>query len=152
MKNESLLSQIEDDLKKNGFSVTRQRRLIISEILRNGPHFDIESLTEEIRRKYSDAGRATVYRTVKILTDAGIIKKQMLGEPHSHYEVVNREHGHFVCTSCGRIIELSCPALENFLSIISKNNKLRIDRHSIELFGICEKCSENMLNVKNRQR
>jgi Fur family ferric uptake transcriptional regulator len=78
-------SQIEKNLKEQGFSMTNQRRLIIDEIMRNGSHFDVESLAAAIRMKKTKTARATVYRTVKILADAGMIKKEMLGDTRSHY-------------------------------------------------------------------
>ncbi|MBN1575004.1 MAG: transcriptional repressor [Chitinispirillaceae bacterium] len=141
---EKKLFQIEKTLKQQDLSITNQRRLIIAEILRSGSHFDIESLAAEIRLKNPKTARATVYRTVKILADAGMVKREMLGETHSHYEVMEQEHGHFVCTSCGKIIELACPTLENFLATVSETHDFKIDRHSIELFGICGKCKRKV--------
>jgi Fur family ferric uptake transcriptional regulator len=132
--------QIERDLKKNGRSLTRQRRVIISEILRSGAHFDIESLADRTRCGDPSIGHATVYRTVRLLAGQGLIKKRMLGEMHSHYEIVRKDHGHFICTSCGRIVELGCPTLDNFLATASKSHDFKIHRHSIELFGVCGKC------------
>ncbi|MBN2037069.1 MAG: transcriptional repressor [Chitinispirillaceae bacterium] len=132
--------QIERDLKKNDRSLTRQRRVIIGEILRSGAHFDIESLADGIRAANPSIGHATVYRTVKLLAEQGLIKKRMLGETHSHYEIVRHDHGHFVCTSCGRIIELGCPTLDDFLEAASKKHKFTVHRHSVELFGMCGQC------------
>ncbi|MBN1759269.1 MAG: transcriptional repressor [Chitinispirillaceae bacterium] len=137
------VSQIEHKLRKKGISITRQRKRIIAEIMRCGSHFDIESLASRMHVKDHQTARATVYRTVKILTDAGIVKKGMLGETHSHYEFVEQDHGHFVCSLCGKIIELSCPTLENFLVTVSESHNFSIDHHSIELFGICGTCMHN---------
>jgi Fur family ferric uptake transcriptional regulator len=138
--------QIESDLKKEGRSLTRQRRRIIGEILRSGAHFDIETLADRIRAGDPSIGHATVYRTVKLLAGQGLIKKRMLGETHSHYEIVRKDHGHFICTSCGRIVELGCPTLDNFLAAASKTHDFIVHRHSVELFGICGKC-----RAKHRQ-
>ncbi|MBN1308765.1 MAG: transcriptional repressor [Chitinispirillaceae bacterium] len=140
--NAEKLLQIEKTLKKKGLSITNQRRMIIAEILRSGSHFDIESLAAAMRLKNPKTARATVYRTVKILTDAGMVKKEMFGETHSHYEVMEQEHGHFVCTSCGKIVELSCSTLERFLTTLVKTHDFTIGHHSIELFGICGKCKQ----------
>jgi Fur family transcriptional regulator, ferric uptake regulator len=138
-----LHSQIERDLKKNGCSLTRQRRVIIDEILRCGAHFDIELLADKIRAGNPSVGHATVYRTVKLLAGLGLIKKRMLGETHSHYEIVQRDHGHFICTSCGKIVELGCPTLDDFLEKASKKHGFKVHRHSVELFGMCRKCERN---------
>ena len=134
------LVDIEKALKEKGLSITNQRRMIIAEILRGGSHFDIESLAARMYSKYGQTARATIYRTVKILADVGIIKREMLGENHSHYEFIEQDHGHFVCSSCGKIIELSCPTLENFLASTSKSHDFTVERHSIEIFGVCGDC------------
>lgn len=134
------LVRIEDILKQKGFSITNQRRVIIAEILRCGSHFDIESLASRMYAKNRQSARATVYRTVKILADAGIIKREMLGENHSHYEFIEQDHGHFVCSSCGKIIELACPTLASFLENVSTSHDFTINRHSVELFGFCGEC------------
>ena len=137
------LAEIESNLKKKGLSITAQRRLIIAEILCCGSHFDTESLAARMYSRHKHTARATVYRTIKILADAGIIKRGMLGENHSHYEFVEQDHGHFVCSSCGKIIELSCPTLKDFLENVSKSHDFSIDHHSIELFGMCRACMRN---------
>ncbi|MBN1306784.1 MAG: transcriptional repressor [Chitinispirillaceae bacterium] len=137
---EKRVFQIENRLKKQGCSMTNQRRLIIDEIMRNGSHFDIESLMAAIRMREPKTARATVYRTVKILADAGMIKKEILGDTHSHYEIAGRDHGHFICTLCGRIIELGCPTLTGFLASAAESHNFTVDRHSIELFGRCGEC------------
>lgn len=139
-KQKKIVGQIEERLKENGYSLTKQRRMIIAEIMRCGSHFDVESLASRMYFRQRQTARATVYRTVKILTDTGIIKKGMLGDDHSHYEFVEQDHGHFVCSSCGRIIELSCQTLQNFLKTVSKSHDFTIDHHSIEIFGKCNKC------------
>ncbi|MBN1574964.1 MAG: transcriptional repressor [Chitinispirillaceae bacterium] len=132
--------QIENSLRKQGFSITNQRSLIIAEILHNGPHFDVESLAAGMHMKNSNTARATIYRTVKILVDTGMIKREMLGDTHSHYEIAERDHGHFVCISCGKIIELACPTLTGFLATVAESHDFTIDQHSIELFGRCGDC------------
>ena len=144
-------SQIENRLKERGLSITNQRRLIIDEIMRNGSHFDVESLVAAIQIKKPKTARATVYRTVKILADAGMIKKEMLGDTRSHYEIAGREHGHFICTSCGRIIELDCPTLIGFLVTAAESHDFTIDRYSIELFGRCEDCERKIDQEKRKE-
>ena len=72
-----LHTQIERDLKKNGRSLTRQRRVIIDGILRCGAHFDVELLADRIRADDPSIGRATVYRTVRLLAGVGLIKKRI---------------------------------------------------------------------------
>jgi Fur family transcriptional regulator, ferric uptake regulator len=139
---ENVLGQIEETLKEKGFSITNQRRIIIAEILRCGSHFDIESLAARMYSNNRQSARATVYRTVKLLADAGIIKREMLGENHSHYEFIEQDHGHFICSSCAKIIELACPTLKTFLESVSRSYHFTINRHSVELYGICGECKK----------
>ena len=148
---ENVLGQIEETLKEEGFSITNQRRMIIAEILRCGSHFDIESLAARMYSNNRQSARATVYRTVKLLADAGIIKREMLGENHSHYEFIEQDHGHFVCSSCGKIIELACPTLGSFLETVSKSYHFTINRHSVELYGICSECKKVQLRKKSKK-
>ena len=148
MSAKQLYAQIESVLKKDSLSLTNQRRVIINEILRFDAHFDIESLAGEIKNSNPSIGHSSVYRTVKLLAEKGLIKKRMLGEPHARYEIVERDHGHFICASCGKIVELACPTLERFLATASKVHDFKIHRHSITLFGMCGKCERKRDRIR----
>ena len=141
-QNESIKSRFKKSLKDRGMLITSQRELIIEKLFTVDAHFDIEELFQEIRRKGMRVSRATVYRTVACLENAGLIRRIDFDEAHAHYEVVVgwKHHEHLVCNYCGKITEFSDDRFEEHIQLIAKSRGFRICSHSVEIFGMCKEC------------
>ena len=131
-------------LKTKGFSFTRQRKLILKQIFRNHDHFEAEEIVEALRKRNMRVSRATVYRTLTHLEDCSLIRKVDLGHGHSHYEHIlgHEHHEHLYCEKCGKLLEFSDPTLEGWITDIAESNKFSITNHTVQIFGICSKCSK----------
>jgi len=127
-----------------GLKCTPQRCEIFEEIVRMRGHFSAEELAERFRaRKRGPAiSRATVYRTLPLLVQCGLVREVIFTEKHSHYEVVySREHHeHMVCTKCGRIIAFDDSELERAIRRIARAAGFAPVSHKIEVCGLCDKC------------
>ncbi|MCK4777289.1 MAG: transcriptional repressor [Actinomycetia bacterium] len=125
-----------------GLRFTKERMFVLDEILRIDKHFEPDELYMVIRNNGVSVSRGTVYRTLSLLKEAGFIRKVLMVERQSHYELVTAkdDHYHFICRKCGKIIEFSS-------SEIRKDIKKEIDKAGfvpehlgLEIYGICREC------------
>lgn len=131
-------------LREKGLKLTKQRQIIFDEVFHHHGHLDADSITEHLQSLGKRASRATVYRTLDLLTDAGLVKSMRLGSKQHYYEHVHpgEHHDHLVCTSCGRIIEFYSEELEYNQEKICEGFSFKPDRHTMTIFGTCSKCRE----------
>lgn len=130
-------------LKHKGLSVTKQRKLVLTQVFRNHNHFEADEIVEMLRKKDLRVSRATVYRTLAHLEECNLIRKVDLGHGHSHYEHIlgHEHHEHLYCEKCGKIIEFADSILENRIKKISKSNRFKLASHTVQIFGICKDCN-----------
>ncbi len=123
-------------LRADGRRITRERKLLLRIIERN-PHLDAAEIYELARKENPKISLSTVYRTVNLLRDLGLVEANSLGEDHYHYEVRFQEHYHLVCLGCGRVIEI--PPSE-VIKQLGQNHGFEIIGVKLELFGYCPEC------------
>jgi Fur family ferric uptake transcriptional regulator len=131
-------------LRQSGRTFTSQRRLILEEVLAEPDHFDAEQLAERLRRRGSGASRATLYRTLAHLEQAGFLRRVGLDAGHAHYEPIPgaRHHEHLVCERCGAVVEVSDPTLERRIGEFTRRAGFQGRRHDLLVVGLCPKCRE----------
>src|SRR5438876_246645 len=98
----------EDYVRRHGLKSTQQRDVIVDLFLRSSGHISIEDLLAKVRKRAPKVGYATVYRTLKLLTECGIAAARQFGDGQTRYEVMGDHHGHhdhLICTQCGLILE-----------------------------------------------
>lgn len=140
------LERLRDDLNaymtKRGLRSTEQRRLIIDTFFDSGEHITIDSLLKQVRAVDSRVGYATVYRTMKLLTDSGIVQEHKFGDGFTRYELSDEEahHDHLICVECGKITEFEEPAIEKLQERIAERYKFEVRAHKHELYGVCSDC------------
>jgi Fur family ferric uptake transcriptional regulator len=130
-----------DYLRKKGLKTTQQREAIVDAFLRTSGHVNLEDLLTNARRKQPSVGLATVYRTVKLLEEAGIAAARHFGPGQTLYEVSEgrAHHDHLICESCGFITEFESDEIEALQDTAARRLGFNVIRHRHELFGLCEK-------------
>ena len=122
---------------------TSQRTLIMNVILSKGGHLSAEDVFSELKSS-SDAsiGLATIYRTLKVLKEAGVIEEHSFLEGKSMFELAfpDRHHDHLVCLSCHKVIEFEDDEIEVKQEEIAKRNSFILTKHTMNLFGYCSSC------------
>ncbi len=133
-------------LNSKNLKVTKERKAVLEEIFQTKGHLEAEDLASNLRKKRKGASRATIYRTLDLLVESGIVRKVGLGHGHSHYELVldHPHHEHMVCISCGRVIEFSDKAIEKALNRLCRKNKFELTAHRFEIYGYCERCKKSI--------
>ena len=127
-----------------GLRCTPQRQTIFEELVRMGGHFSAETLAERFRGHTGGPAisRATVYRTLALLQQCGLVREVLFTENHSHYEAVTtrEHHEHMVCSVCGRAIEFDDSDLERVLAKAARAKGFSPMTHRVEVYGICDRC------------
>ncbi len=127
-------------LRTRGLKVTRERQGILRAILARQDHVDADTLVEQLRG--SGVSRATIYRTLDLLVQCGLVRRHNLGSNHAVYEASygQEHHDHLVCLDCGRVIEFHCPDLEALQDSVCERHRFRPHQHNLQIFGVCEAC------------
>ena len=122
-----------------GKRLTPDRELLM-DIIHQNPHMgalDIHRLAQEKRPRI---GLATVYRTLRLLEELGVVESERLGEDHSHYEIRGRDHLHLVCSGCGKVLDVSSPIDR---AGIACQYGFTVTGARLELVGVCAACRRN---------
>jgi Fur family ferric uptake transcriptional regulator len=126
-------------LRRRRLKTTQQREAIVDAFLRTTGHVNLEDLLSSARKKNPGVGLATVYRTVKLLEDAGLASSRQFGSGQTLYERAGHHHDHIICQQCQHIIEFESDEIEQIQSDIASRHGFRLVQHRHELFGLCEK-------------
>ena len=129
-------------LEGRGLKFTHERRLIFEEVCHLKNHFDADSLYERFKNKGFRISRDTVYRTIPLLLESGVIQKSV-GEGHRDFferTSVKGHHDHMVCTRCGKFIEFTCEEIERLQEKVCEENDFKLIFHDHRLFGLCGEC------------
>ncbi len=129
-------------LKAHSLKWTQERQEIFREAVAMKGHFETEELAYRLRKKGRRISKATVYRTLPLLIQAGLIKEVIHGEKHHHYEPVREEsqHDHLICLKCGKIAEFEEQALKEIEKKICEKHEFRAQKIVVEIFGYCKNC------------
>ena len=138
-------------LRNNDLKITPERITILNEVLKIDKHFEANTLFLHLLTDNIKISRATIYRTLELLVDCGLVKKIHFGKTGWFYEpnIEPKSHDHFLCTNCGKIIEF----YDNELNLIHKKfadeNKLIVNDYSHQLYGKCSECMTEKIESGN---
>lgn len=129
-------------LRSKGLSVTPERMAVLEAAFSNHGHFTPEELLADARRKGKRLSRASVYRTLGLLLDSGLVRRVEFGTGSGHYEHTagHPHHDHMVCTKCGRVLDFRDERLEEEKDRVCSDRGFRALRHNLEIFGFCPHC------------
>ncbi len=127
---------------------THQRRLILEVFEENkDEHLSADDIFNLVRKKDKEIGLATVYRSLDLLRELGLIHKGHFGDGRSRYEIAlpqqdGHQHHHLVCLKCRKILEVKEDLLHQLEDLITKENKFKIVDHKLQFYGYCRDCRE----------
>ena len=134
------------ELKARGVRMTAQRRVLVGIIQDSPRHLDAASLLEIARKQEPDIDRATVYRTIALLKNRGLIDELDLmhleGEKHYYEAKTNRDHCHMACFRCGAIMEYASSSFEKLKTEMAKQSGFQIRVVRLEVGGFCKRCQK----------
>ncbi|SPQ00619.1 Similar to ferric uptake regulation protein [Candidatus Sulfobium mesophilum] len=125
-----------------GLKLTKERTAVLSEVYSFHGHFEPEYLYSRIKGSGSKASRASVYRTLSLLVECGLVKRVTRTDKGNIYEHTygHSHHDHMICDICGEIIEFFSEKLEKLQDEICEKNSFIGSSHALEIRGRCKKC------------
>lgn len=133
-------------LSRKQLKQTKQRRVVVSHFLQLDAHVDAEDLYESVRSQGHNIGLATIYRTLNLLKDAGLVEQQSFADGRAVYEVLKpgNHHDHLVCTDCGVIVEFENDEIEDLQNQVALKHGFVLTSHRLELYGRCGECRRHI--------
>jgi len=126
-----------------GRSVTPQRQLLLSLIRKAGGHISAKELYRRASRKNESISMATVYRTLQLFKQLGLVEERRLGQVYCHYEVKeSADHQHLVCRSCGKVIEFESPLLSQLVEKLQRDHNFSLTKIELYMEGYCQQCDK----------
>ena len=146
-------ARIMENLQRNGFRQTSQRRVILEVFLDMKGHPSPEELYGEIQRRGHKLGMATIYRTLKALVDTDIVRKLEFGDGQGRYErhVDKEQHLHLVCKQCGRTFEAPTNDVDALFEKLAENRAFALHSHTTYLYGLCDACRSTAAKKNDHQ-
>lgn len=138
---DALMDQFHAYLSKKQLKSTRQRDLIARAFFSHAGHLSIEDLLGVVREENPRIGYATVYRTLKLLTECGLAALRRFGDGHSMYETAGdtAHHDHLICLECNHVLEFENDGIERLQEQVARSFGFSLVRHKLELYGLCPK-------------
>ena len=142
------MDDLREKLSARQHKMTPQRQIVLQIFLDHpGEHLSAEDVHDLLRDKRAEIGLATVYRTLELLSDLGILQKMEFGDGCSRYEVndtdpTRHHHHHLICTKCGKVEEFDEDLLESLEAIIKRKTGFVTTDHQVKFFGVCQECQD----------
>lgn len=133
-------------IKKKGLKYTSEREEILKEILKSKDHFDVDDLYMKLRKRGSKVSKASVYRTIPLLVEAGYIQEVYKQDARSYYELTldKLPHIHFICVKCKNVEEIVDNYLAELIHKEAKNKDYTPLTYHLEIFGVCSNCKKGV--------
>ncbi|MEZ4323456.1 MAG: Fur family transcriptional regulator [Myxococcota bacterium] len=146
-----LKERFKEFLNHEGLKFTRQRRVISEVFFREGEgHRSLNELLSEAQQEFAAIGYATVYRTMKLMTDSGVALEHKFADTGLTLYEPNLEgdhHDHIICLTCGRIVEFEDERIEERQEAVAKAHGFEVRKHRHEIYGDCVKVDCEYRNV-----
>lgn len=124
-----------------GTRITSQRRLLLDLLLHAEGHLDADELYRRARAREPHLSLSTVYRTLKLFKELGLVEERHFIEEHHHYEVKpSAEHYHLICLGCGQVIEFESPKIKKTTEDIGAKKGFNITSTEVHIEGYCSSC------------
>jgi Fur family ferric uptake transcriptional regulator len=129
-------------LERKGLKKTPERSMVLEAVLSMARHFDADLLHEALKRGGKRISRASVYRTIPLLIESGLIRESVGSQNTAQYEYAlgQDHHDHLVCIRCGKVIEFRVDKIERLQDETCKKYGFTYLDHELKITGLCREC------------
>ena len=154
MKNDRELDIFRKYLERRGLKLTAERQALFDELFARHEHLEADELLVRLRANHKKISRATIYRTLDLLADSGIVGKVRISEAGYRYERLRAgdHHDHLICKECGRVVEFYEQRIEELQDEVCERYGFILLDHSHQMRGICRQCRPRHKAVEGRER
>nr|WP_312575893.1 transcriptional repressor [Sedimentibacter sp.] len=149
---------LRDKLCEKNFKMTTQRKVVFEILTEKAEeHLSPEEIYDHIKDVYPEMGLATIYRTLQLFEEIGLVYKLNFDDGCYRYEILSpnnkevHQHHHLICKKCGKIIEVKEDLMNSLEEIIEKQYNFEIKNHMVKFTGICSQCRNKENNDGNRK-
>lgn len=140
-------AQFKEKLKQKGCKLTLQRRSVLDVLIKHcNEHLSTEEIYDFVKENYPEIGLATVYRTVQLFEEMGIVDRLNFDDGCSRFELSSEDtvhhHHHLICESCNKVFEVENDLLEEIEKEIERKYKFKIHDHNVMFYGVCKACEQ----------
>ena len=141
-----MVKQFEDYLKSCGLRMTQTRLDVLNQVFDYPGHFQTEDLLVQMRRNGYLVSRPTIYRTLPLLVQSGLLTEFIDAQKNTRYESIHslREHAHLICLRCNQIVEFKEPRIDNLQKSVCEAHNFKAVRFRNEIIGYCEECQAEL--------
>ena len=142
--------KIESALRRQGYKITPQHRSIISAIIGSDEHMTPNAIHEKVHQEHPSVGLVTIYRTLEVLAELGLICETHAGGSCRSYLMRRpaEHHHHLICSDCGKVIDFTDCGLAELEQRLIATTKFKISGHLLEFLGQCRECVANNGSAK----
>jgi Fur family ferric uptake transcriptional regulator len=150
--NKTRVKRLSDYLSGHGLRSTSQRDAIFKLFVDAKRHMSAEELYAIVKKEHPGIGYATVYRTLKLFSEAGLVNANRFEDGFTRFEYNNVEehHDHLICTSCGAIIEFENERIEALQHDVARERGFKVQSHKLELYGLCAACNSSKMATHSK--
>jgi Fur family ferric uptake transcriptional regulator len=148
------LSIFRNYLERRGLKLTAERQGVFEELFARHEHVEADEILVRLRAKGKKISRATIYRTLELLVDSGIVGRVRIREIGYRYERLRagEHHDHLICNECGKVIEFFEPRIESLQDDVCERYGFLSISHSHQMRGICRQCRPRALKAEASAR
>jgi Fur family ferric uptake transcriptional regulator len=143
MKSSAKMDTLKAYLESKGLKTTAQRDYIADTFFKTNTHISLDELLRKVKRKTPNIGAATVYRTMRLLTECGLAVARQFGDGQTRYENLPEDghHDHIICIRCAKIAEFQNVKIEQLQAETARKLGFTVINHKLELYGYCPECA-----------
>ncbi len=141
-----MVKQFEDYLKSCGLRMTQTRLDVLKQVFEYPGHFQTEDLLVQMRRNGYLVSRPTIYRTLPLLVQSGLLTEFIDAQKNTRYESIHalREHAHLICLRCNQIVEFKEPEIDALQKVVCEAHNFKAVRFRNEIIGYCAECQAEL--------
>lgn len=140
---EDRVSRLGQMLRENGYRLTASRQLVLETLVDCDRHLSADELSAEVNSRNSGIGRMTIYRTLDLLCELGLLRPIYQGVRAARYVLLDQgRHHHFICSACDDVFEVEECLIEEAAVLLQDRTGFEVRSHLLELYGICDRCRD----------
>lgn len=146
------IEKFREYLRSRNLPVTEQRARVAQVLFSTHKHVSVEEILDRLEADGVLIGKATVYRTLDLLMESGLVREHDFGEGFKRYEYLAgpADHEHLICESCGKLIEFTSAEIDELQRELARAHNFKPRYHRLEVYGLCEDCRTDAAQPTSR--